>query len=258
MYPLTYPAGSQETGHAHHGQRFLPSLLISPIMSEHEGTIAIDVVLFPPEPVADETINANRTLLAGNPGGGIRLDHRDCLPHISVAMIPVRLDEFPAIVADVERIVRKCSPMTLTIDAIAKRRASAGEIVSAFHILRTEILQLFHKSVMKALEPYSAPSSGTRMFADEEVAASTVDCFLRFPAASAYRNYSPHITIGFGETPRILPGLELPMRFEVQKAAICHLGSHCTCRKVLAGFDLGTGITGQETALAPRGGGSRR
>jgi hypothetical protein len=211
-------------------------------MHEVPDTAAIDVVLLPPGPIMEMAIGANRTLLAGNPGGGIRLDGEDCLPHVSVAMLPARREDMPEIIAKMDRIARRCSPMTMTIDAVAKHRSSTGETVSAFHILRAEILALFHKTVMNVLAPYATLPAGPPIFF-EEASAPSIDCFLRFPETSAYERYSPHITLGFGDLPELLPGIDLPVRFEVTKAAICHLGSHCTCRRIIAGFDLGTGAS---------------
>jgi len=209
-------------------------------MHEVPDTAAIDVVLLPPGPIMEMAIGANRTLLAGNPGGGIRLDGEDCLPHVSVAMLPARRGDIPEISAKVERITQRCSPMALTIDAVAKHRKNVGETVSTFHILRAEILQLFHKAVMNAVMPYQAAPTGPSAFSGE-ASAPSVDCLLRFPKTSAYERYSPHITLGFGDLPEIIPGIDFPVRFEVTKAALCHLGSHCTCRRVLAAFDLGRG-----------------
>ncbi len=208
-------------------------------MYELHDTVAIDVVLLPPGPIMDMAIGANRALLAGNPDGGIRLDRANCLPHVSVAMLPARRGDIPEITAKVDRIARRCSPVAMTLDAVAKHRSSMGGTVSAFHILRAEILQLLHKTVMNALKPHQAPPAGPLMFAGE-VSASSVDCLLRFPKTSAYEHYSPHITLGFGDLPEIIPGIDFPVRFEATKAAVCHLGSHCTCRRVLAEFDLGT------------------
>ncbi|WP_292518548.1 hypothetical protein [Methanoculleus sp.] len=208
-------------------------------MHELPDTVAIDIVLLPPGPVMDTAISANRTLLAGNPDGGIRLDREDCLPHISVAMLPARRENLGEIIRRVDRISRQCSPMTLTIDAVAKHRTSTGETVSVFHILRSEIIQLFHKSVMNAIKPFPVPQAGPGIFVDE-APASSLDCLSRFPKTSAYERYSPHITLGFGDLPELIPGIDFPIRFEAARAAICHLGSHCTCRRILAGFDLGT------------------
>ncbi|HQD25054.1 MULTISPECIES: hypothetical protein [Methanoculleus] len=207
-------------------------------MHELPDTVAIDVVLLPPRPIMDTAIGVNRTLLAGAPDGGIRLGWEDCLPHISVAMFPAKRDDLREITRTVDKISRQCSPMSLTIDAVAKRRTGAGRTVSVFHILRTEIIQLFHKTVMNALKPYWALDVGPESFAGG-ASGSSIDCLTRFPKLSAYERYSPHITLGYGDLPELIPGVDLPLRFEATKAAICHLGEHCTCRHVLAEFDLG-------------------
>lgn len=218
-------------------------------MHELPDTVAVGVVLLPPGPIMDLAIGANRTLLAGNPDGGIRLDNEGCLPHISVAMFPAKREDIPAITAKVGRVSQRCSPMSLTIDAVAKHRVKTGKTVSVFHILRPEILQLFHKTIMNAVKPYQASPTGLGMFASEASVAS-VDCLLRFPKTSAYERYSPHITLGFGDLPELIPGIDFPVRFEATKVAICHLGNHCTCRSVLAEFDLGAGVlAGQGRAI---------
>ncbi|MDN7012597.1 2'-5' RNA ligase family protein [Methanoculleus sp. FWC-SCC3] len=220
-------------------------------MHELPETIAVDVVFLPPGPIMDIAIGANRTLLAGNPDGGIRLDREGCLPHISVAMFPAKRRDITDIAAKIEQITRRCSPMSLTIDAVAKHRKNAGETVSTFHILKAEILQLFHKTVMNEVKPYQAPPAGPSMFSGE-ASAPSVDCLLRFPKTSAYERYSPHITLGFGDLPEIIPGIDFPVRFEVTKAALCHLGSHCTCHRVLATFDLGLRAHGGRGGTAAR------
>ena len=50
------------------------------------------------------------------------------------------------------------------------------------------------------------------------------------------RTLSPHITPGFGDLPEPIP-IDLPVRSEATRVAICHLGNHCTCRRVIAQFD---------------------
>jgi len=207
-------------------------------MVELPDTVALDVVILPPGPIMDMVIGANRILLAGNPGGGIRLDKGGSLPHISVAIFSAKREDIPEITSKIDRITRRCSPMALTIDAIAKRRAGTGGTVSVFHIPRPDILQLFHKVVMNAIMQYMSPPTGPEIFSGEASQAS-LDCLLQFPKSSAYARYSPHITLGFGDLPELIPGIDLPVRFEATRVAICHLGNHCTCRRVIAQFDFG-------------------
>lgn len=207
-------------------------------MSTLPDTVAIDIVLLPPGPVMDEAIRINQALIMGNSDGEIILSREGAVPHISVAMAAVRRDNLPELTRAVERIVQHCTPMTLTIDAIEHQSVSSGDWISAFHVLRPEIIQLFHKTVMNAVSRYAVADVTEEIFAGERVTASTVDCLRRFPETSSFSRYSPHITLGFGEIEPLLPGLDFPIRFEVTRAAIYRLGNHCTCREILAEFEV--------------------
>jgi len=46
----------------------------------------------------------------------------------------------------------------------------------------------------------------------------------------------PHISVGYGE----ITGLPSPIEFRATQLALCHLGNHCTCRKVLASAEFST------------------
>ncbi len=46
---------------------------------------------------------------------------------------------------------------------------------------------------------------------------------------------SPHITLGYGQAK---PPFSFPVAFAAARLALCHLGNHCTCRKVLASCRL--------------------
>ncbi|MDN7024993.1 2'-5' RNA ligase family protein [Methanoculleus sp. FWC-SCC1] len=207
-------------------------------MNTSTDTLAVDVALIPPGPVIDEAIRINRALLAGNSAGEIRLGRQACIPHITVAMAAVRRENLGEVEAAVGRIARHCTPMTLTIDAIEHSAISTGERVSAFHVLRPEIIQLFHKTVMSTVSRYTVPEAAPEMFADETVSPSSADCLRGFRERSSFAQYSPHITLGFGEIEPYLPGLDFPLRFEATRVAICHLGNHCTCKEILAEFEL--------------------
>ena len=56
-----------------------------------------------------------------------------------------------------------------------------------------------------------------------------------FVRTKILENYHPHITLGMG----VLLGLNLPISFIASRLALCHLGTHCTCKKILTEFKLG-------------------
>ncbi|KUG20610.1 MAG: 2'-5' RNA ligase family protein [Methanomicrobiaceae archaeon] len=197
---------------------------------------AIDVVLLPPEPIMEEAIRINQALQIACPDQEIVLDNKTCIPHITVAMAAVRSGNLPAIARELERIVGKCSPLPLSITGIETHTTGSGEKIAGFVIRRTDALQLFHKTVVSTLRPYALSRVEQAMFArapGEAVTESSLDCVRRFFEHSSFGHYSPHITLGFGELAGPLPGLSFPLQFHVPKAAVCHLGNHCTCRAIL-------------------------
>jgi hypothetical protein len=61
-----------------------------------------------------------------------------------------------------------------------------------------------------------------------------------YPEKSSFERFSPHITIGYGEiNDYSFPpqGVLRTMKFAVSRLALCHLGNHCTCRRILASIE---------------------
>ncbi len=228
--------------------------------------IAVDAVLLPSDEMMDKAIEANRELLQqgiGFPQGvvpdKIVLDKKNCLPHISLAMGCI--DEKD--IADIEKVLqtiakgprlvgtKQYSLEQLSVIDIHVGTSSAGEKVSVFRIERTKTLQLLHEEVMQRLAPYFSydvtadmifsrfPQSGVPA---PEAGESTLLWIKNYPEKSSFENFFPHITIGYGEIDDYSfcsrKAGSLPMRFTASKLALCHLGNHCTCRKVLASAEL--------------------
>jgi hypothetical protein len=63
---------------------------------------------------------------------------------------------------------------------------------------------------------------------------STLLWIKNYPEKSAFENFFPHITIGYGQ----VDDSSFTAEFTASKLALCHLGNHCTCRKVLAAAEL--------------------
>ena len=73
------------------------------------------------------------------------------------------------------------------------------------------------------------------MFYDDAVAESTLEWVRNYPQKAGYESFSPHITLGYGQ---VQPAFPFPAVFTVARLALCHLGNHATCRKLLAAVDL--------------------
>jgi 2'-5' RNA ligase len=192
--------------------------------------IAVDVVLLPSEEMVDKTIAANRELLK-QCADKIVLDKESCLPHISLAMGCI--DESD--IADIEKVLQATAKQSslgqLSAIGIQTSENSAGEQVSVLQIERTEALQSLHEEVMRRLAPYFTYDVRVDMVLSPPLASeSTLAWIKNYPEKSSFEKFSPHITIGYGE----INDYSFPIEFAVSKLALCHLGNHCTCRKILA------------------------
>jgi len=196
--------------------------------------IAVDIVLLPSQEMTDAAIEANRELLKLRPDK-IILDKQNCLPHISLAMGCI--DE--ADIAEIEQILRQIAgrfaPGELSFIGIHIGTTSTGEKVTVVGVEKTQKLQKLHEEVIRALRPYLGYDVTSDMvLCPPPVEESTLLWIRNYPENSSYEKFLPHITIGYGQS----GGLTFPPRFTADKLALCHLGNHCTCRKVLASVEF--------------------
>jgi len=197
--------------------------------------IAVDVVLLPSEEMAGAAIEANRELLKQCPDR-IVLDRQNCLPHVSLAMGCI--DEGG--VADIEKVLRRVAgefpPGQLSFIGVHVGTNSAGEKVSVIGVERTQRLQMLHEEVMRVLSPYFSYDVTSDMVLSPPPACESTLLWIRnYPRNSSYERFLPHITIGYGQ----IGDFAFPTRFTASKLALCHMGNHCTCRKVLASAEFG-------------------
>jgi len=212
--------------------------------------IAVDVVLLPSEEMADKAIEANKELLKQCPDK-IVLDKESCLPHISLAMGCINERDIADIEKILQAIAKQSSLGQLSAIGIHTGTNSTGEQVSVLQIERTEALQSLHEEVMRRLAPYFNYDVTADMVLSPPMASeSTLAWIKSYSVKSSFEKFFPHITIGYGEINNfsfppqgVLRKESLGLRtieFAVPKLALCHLGNHCTCRKILASAELKT------------------
>jgi len=196
--------------------------------------MAVDVVLLPSEGVTNQAIEANKGLLEQY-ADRIILDKENCLPHISLAMGCMDERDITNIEKILESIAEKYNPGQLSIIGINTGTNSLGEKVSAFELKKTERLLSLHKEVMRRMKPYFSYDVTAEMVLWPPIACeSTLLWIKNYPEKSAFENFFPHITIGYGQ----VDDFSFTAKFTASKLALCHLGNHCTCRKVLAAAEL--------------------
>lgn len=196
--------------------------------------IAVDIVLLPDEAMTDKTIEINAELVTKF-DDKIVLNKGNCLPHISLAMGCLEETDIASVEKILEAIAEETPPGNLKVLGIRTSGNSKGEIVSVFEVEKTSQLQSIHEKVMEGLTPYlSSGVTEDMIYGDEEVAASTLLWIENYRQKSSFENFFPHITIGYGQIENRI----LPEPFSASKLALCHLGNHCTCRKILVSIKL--------------------
>jgi len=194
------------------------------------GKIAVDVVLLIPDEMADRAIELNRKLAVRASGSQIVLNKNDCLPHLSLAMgcmEQAQLGEAESILRDVAKTFH---PVRITAGEISGNVNSHGQVVSVLMAEKTEQLQELHEMVMRKFRSVLSYDVTVEMFAGpDDIEATTLEWVGDYPSGAAFDNFSPHITIGYGG----LSVQSISLMGGAAELAICHLGNHCTCRKVL-------------------------
>ncbi len=195
---------------------------------------AVDVALLPSEAMMDRVIKVNAELVEKF-SKKIVLNKENCLPHISLAMGCVAERDIADIEKVLEGITKESSVGNLRVLGIATSANSAGEKVLVLAVEKTDELQSLHEKVTDKLTGYlSYDVTSDMICGGEEIAESTLLWIKNYREKSSFANFSPHITIGYGE---IVNG-PFPIEFAVSKLALCHLGNHCTCRKILASYEV--------------------
>ncbi len=190
---------------------------------------AVDVVLLPDEVMTDRVVEVNAELVERF-GKEIVLNKGNCLPHISLAMGCVDESDIAAIKKVLQEVAEKSSLPELRVIGIRTLTNSLGEKVSVFEVEKTRQLQSLHEKVMEKLSPYLSYDVSDEMIYGAAAEESTLLWIKNYREKSSFANFSPHITIGYGEA----ENGPFPIRFAASKLALCHLGNHCTCREILA------------------------
>ena len=198
------------------------------------GQVAVDVVLLPDEAMTNRVIKINRQLISSN-RPEIVLNRKDCLPHISLAMGCIDEADAAAIQKRLESLARKTCVRQLRVVGVIASVNSRGETTSLLDVDRTVELQALHEQVMQEMRRFFRYEVSEDMIYDDVVAGTTLDWIRTYPQKAAYGHFHPHITAGYGHMPT---EMSFPIPFRATRLALCHLGNHCTCRRVLAAVEL--------------------
>jgi 2'-5' RNA ligase len=196
--------------------------------------IAVDIVLLPDQAMTEWAMAIN-TELVRQYGSEIVLSEKTCLPHVSLAMGCLDEGDIDSVRVLLHRLAKEAPVRQLNATGILVSTNSRGEHTSLLGIERTNDLQALHEAVMREVEPFFSHDVIEAMIADDVVAESTLEWIRDYPQKAAYERFSPHITLGYGQA---TTNDSFPIPFAVSRLALCHVGNHGTCRKVVVFVSL--------------------
>jgi hypothetical protein len=193
---------------------------------------AIDVVILPPEPVMDLAISWNKRL-SYLEDQSIMLNTMDTLPHVSLLMGGLATERLQEATATLDKIIRRLPFVSMEITGL--RFTDGSHPVAALDIALSHELSGFQRVLIEAFRPLITQDVQREdLFDAPPINASAVEWINRFMPEQCYERFWPHITLGHGR----LVEKQQSLTFRATRIAICHLGNHCTCRKILAEVQL--------------------
>jgi 2'-5' RNA ligase len=196
--------------------------------------IAVDAVLLPEEKMMDRALEINRQLVR-NYHSEIVLNKESCVPHISLAMGCLDEADLDTAANVLRGLAQGTAVRRLEIVGVLRSTNSRGETTSVLEIAKTAELQTLHERIMRELEPFLTHDVTADMISDDTVAPSTLDWIRNYAREAAFAHFTPHLTLGYGT---VQPDRPFPITFRATRLALCHLGNHGTCRRILASADL--------------------
>lgn len=196
--------------------------------------LAIDVVILPPVAVMELAIDYNKYLAAVTPQS-IVLSIAGTFPHLSLLMGGLAVSDL----GEATRVLKHIAAATPVIELKAKgiNTAPGSPPVSALDIELSDDLARLQRTLIEDFRPViSNDVTEEDLFDPPPVAPSAVDWINRFINDQSGGNFWPHITLGHGASYHTIEAFN----FRATRMAICHLGDHCTCRKILAEASFAT------------------
>ena len=189
--------------------------------------VALDVAILPPPDIMSGAIACSAALPAEG-SQGFRLDGEH-LPHITLTQQFVRHEELDMVFSRVEDVLEGRAPLRIRITG----GGQSGHTLWLTAERTPELLDL-HQQLMDALRGLERPHGGKQAFYEDTGRVGDVLWVSSFRLESSFGAFTPHITLGHGAR---APEVE-PFAFDATTIAVCHLGRHCTCRKVLRSWEL--------------------
>ncbi len=197
--------------------------------------LAIDVVLLPSEQMMNEAIFINQKILQEE-DRKIILNKENCFPHISLLMGCIDVAHLQEVSSILDKIASLFTSFHLQIEESQTDNMPDEKPVTVLNIREDHWLQSLHQKTIERLLPFLTFDATPDMLDDnpEEIKDMTLHVINNFLENSSFDKFSPHITVGLGP----YPAITYQSFFTASTLALCQLGNHCTCRKILHSVTL--------------------
>jgi hypothetical protein len=190
---------------------------------------AVNIAILPPDPVMDVALQWNQALCKIRPGN-IVLSKTRYFPHISLAMGCLSSDTLEQAKGILQSIAKKHAVMELRTPRIKTSDTAYSDPVVAFDIEPCDALIALHVSVVSDFTSLLTQDATEADLDDPPpIAPDALDWINSYIPQYSHPHFWPHITVGFG----VLPNPFNSFAFTASRLALCHLGNHCTCARIL-------------------------
>lgn len=186
-------------------------------------SLAIDIVLFLPPAINEEMI-ALSNHLNDVYGEKNRLNMKDRFPHISLLMGVIEEKDVVQFTEILQDLAQRFLPMELGMHELKSKISS-----SAIELTASQALSDLQASLLTETSHLVTHNPSAEMFY-EEPTEKNIEWVRNYATSS----HNPHITVGPVFEKETYTDLKT---FTVTTLALCHLGLHCTCRKILTQTD---------------------
>lgn len=185
--------------------------------------IAFDIVILPPDDIQDVCVDLCNKYR--DDSGRPALNKIDNLTHISLFMGMVEESDLPKLYNKLKKIITNTQKLKLELAELKQINKTYF-----FEIKKTPELQELHENIVNNLKDYYPQETTAKMFFGDNIDKSTFFWTDNYVTGSSFKKFWPHITLKACTNPVFE---NLPLKFTTNTITVCHLGNHCTCRKIL-------------------------
>lgn len=192
-----------------------------------QNKIGVNIVLLPSHEMTQVAIDINNSF-SNTADENYVLNDETCIPHITLHMGVINSNDIHNVEKLLEEAASRYSVLDLEGIDIENYEIAKGKVISGLTIKKSPEILSLHQTVSKKIERYKLNTTATKdMFWSppeiEDVSLEWVDGF------GSNGEYSPHISLGIGR----IKEFSSTTKFHAAEIALCHLGTYCTCRKIL-------------------------